>query len=528
MRPCALFVLAASLAAAVAADDGGPGTGVGAVATAAAAAAAAGLGGPVGGAAGGAPEWAAPRRAALALEHSQGRAGHPQLMQFCHDTVQSLPRSTRNELRDEVQTMQALGSKLRDATELLQKRREGVPTGEVQDQQYVWNHTWKTPFSVEELDVRVRSMQHEYVGLTSKVQGMLSKLSAELPPPALEPRLDLLRSCSMHALNPTLFDGRPHVSFMLQYYKRAWVIAPIVDSLIRCANSSGISLELLVNVDSPEDADAWVASAQNTSGMVVPVFSNNVHEARGYNRLASMARGKVLIVLQDDQILRPEDDKCGWLTSVTTLFDRFPLVGAIGLSTFMFGLGPNYNHDEHDPDIPAQGRSSWFEDPTTHIRAQFVQAVDFAPLAIRRSAFLHIGGLDESMSDTGECGIMSDHNMCAHMWAVGYQVMWMPGVGIARDTSHGEHGGTHRPEVADRCWGRQLRKGARMYEARWGQWNGPVMRGFAERAKSANLGIMRPAGAKMWGGGKCPFATGCEDFDLSHLGLSKPESQAPQ
>jgi hypothetical protein len=98
------------------------------------------------------------------------------------------------------------------------------------------------------------------------------------------------------------------------------------------------------------------------------------------------------------------------------------------------------------------------------------------------------------MSDPGECGIMSDHNMCAHMWAVGYQV---PGVGIARDTSGGT-GGTHRPEVADRCWGRQLRKASRMYEGRWGQWDEPVMRRFAERAKSFNLGLLRPAGAKLW------------------------------
>jgi hypothetical protein len=47
--------------------------------------------------------------------------------------------------------------------------------------------------------------------------------------------------------------------------------------------------------------------------------------------------------------------------------------GVIGLSGFLYGLGPNYDHYAHDPDIPAQRRASWFEDPTTHIRAQFVQ-----------------------------------------------------------------------------------------------------------------------------------------------------------
>lgn len=38
--------------------------------------------------------------------------------------------------------------------------------------------------------------------------------------------------------------------------------------------------------------------AHNTSGWVVPVFSANVHEIRAYNRLAALARGKVVVVLQ--------------------------------------------------------------------------------------------------------------------------------------------------------------------------------------------------------------------------------------
>ncbi len=56
--------------------------------------------------------------------------------------------------------------------------------------------------------------------------------------------------------------------------------------------------ELLVNVDHPETAPIWIDLAYNTSGWVVPVFSNNVHEIRAYNRLGHMARGQVLVILQ--------------------------------------------------------------------------------------------------------------------------------------------------------------------------------------------------------------------------------------
>lgn len=36
---------------------------------------------------------------------------------------------------------------------------------------------------------------------------------------------------------------------------------------------------------------------------------------------------------------------------------------------------------------------------------QFVLAVDFAPLAVRRTAFQQVGGLDEGLGEAGECGI---------------------------------------------------------------------------------------------------------------------------
>ena len=58
-----------------------------------------------------------------------------------------------------------------------------------------------------------------------------------------------------------------------------------------------IPLELLVNVDNPQDVELWVQASYNTSGLVVPVFSYNVHEVRSYNRLAHMARGDILILV---------------------------------------------------------------------------------------------------------------------------------------------------------------------------------------------------------------------------------------
>ena len=45
-------------------------------------------------------------------------------------------------------------------------------------------------------------------------------------------------------------------------------------------------------MDSPDEHEQWAELAYSSRGVVVPIFSYNLHEARGYNRLASMARGR--------------------------------------------------------------------------------------------------------------------------------------------------------------------------------------------------------------------------------------------
>ena len=64
----------------------------------------------------------------------------------------------------------------------------------------------------------------------------------------------------------------------------------------------------------------------------------------------------------------------------------------------------------------------YFRDPVTNIEVQFVQNADYAPFAMRKSAWRHVGGIDESLSEPGECGIWGDWELCTRMWLAGYQV----------------------------------------------------------------------------------------------------------
>ena len=52
---------------------------------------------------------------------------------------------------------------------------------------------------------------------------------------------------------------------------------------------------------------------------------------------------------------------------------------------------------------------------------EFVAMADFAPYAVRRAAFLDVGGLDEALAEPGECGIMSDYELSLRFWASGWQ-----------------------------------------------------------------------------------------------------------
>lgn len=204
--------------------------------------------------------------------------------------------------------------------------------------------------------------------------------------------------------------------------------------------------ELLVNVDSigdHETAGLWANLSYEMDGFVVPVFSDNIHEVRGYNRLASVARSQILMFLQDDQ-LPPNDGT--WLVSLLSIFDKYHLVGAVGLHSFRVcpyrGKGVNRN---------LRGHHVGYRDPLLGVKMQFATSVDFAPLAVRKVALDDVRGLDEGLSEPGVCGIYSDWGLSARMWSAGWWVAYMD---MAFPSGKGMEqvgqGGTHRPEVSTR------------------------------------------------------------------------------
>ena len=113
----------------------------------------------------------------------------------------------------------------------------------------------------------------------------------------------------------------------------------IADRLWQCTHGSlgrgdvggaGLTSELIVNVDSRGDGAVWdeYVDKYASGSFVTALLSNNLHEVHGYNRAAAVARGEVVMLLQDDEI---PPRNCAWLKYVIALYNRWPRLGAIGM-----------------------------------------------------------------------------------------------------------------------------------------------------------------------------------------------------
>ena len=83
----------------------------------------------------------------------------------------------------------------------------------------------------------------------------------------------------------------------------------------------------------------------------------------------------------------------------------------------------------------------------------------------------------------------------------------MPGV-IKHADDSGHESGTHRPETAERCWGRQARVASGMYWRRYGQHNEVLLQGLYVRVAEANAAHLKMIESR-FEGRKCPWALGC-------------------
>ena len=143
------------------------------------------------------------------------------------------------------------------------------------------------------------------------------------------------------------------------------------------------------------------------------------------NQAAGVARGEILVLLNDDISVRDPD----WLGQMVGQAVR-PNVGAVGAKLLypggrvqhggvVVGMGPRPTVAGHE------GLGMAADDPGYHGRlamARYVSAVTGACLALRREVFEEVGGLDER----GLSVAFNDVDLCLKIRAHGYDIVWTP------------------------------------------------------------------------------------------------------
>ena len=220
--------------------------------------------------------------------------------------------------------------------------------------------------------------------------------------------------------NRSRYVERPRVSALIQTFGDGRNAQQLATRLIQ---AHGVD-EIIVNDDSGNDHGEWLKWLRRTHDVVLSL--PNVHEVRAYNRMARLARGDFLLLLQGDHCVPPSGT---WLAGALSLFDRFPKLGMVG-GQMGFDEVPRRKIAE---------KISWGVPPCKPIPFRtaardgmpfmFVAGVNIGPLLVRRDAFLRAGSFDEAFSCPGDPGIQLDTELSLQLWRHGYQVgLWYSGV----------------------------------------------------------------------------------------------------
>jgi hypothetical protein len=211
----------------------------------------------------------------------------------------------------------------------------------------------------------------------------------------------------------------PRVSLIVQSFNHVENISGLVERL-----RSLPDCELIVCEDGSIDGslEAWDRALDRPNDFVIR--SNDLHEIRAYDRAATLARGELICLLQDDD-LPPADS--GWFDNALALFDRFPNLVVLG-GYLAFRDLASENHTPHGP-FPGDLTNLYDEIPPDStpegVPFMFVEGINVGPVFLRRERFMNeMEGFDFEYAPVGWPGIHFDVEMSLRTWMRGGQVGW--------------------------------------------------------------------------------------------------------
>ncbi len=208
--------------------------------------------------------------------------------------------------------------------------------------------------------------------------------------------------------------SEPEVSLVMPVHSSADLTHKCLHSI--AANTDGPSYEVILVDDQADRATRRVLS--NTEGARVLVNPENLHFLRSMNRGCAAARGKHLVLLNNDVEVEP-----GWLKALVNRVESAPDVGVVApkflypdrsineAGGIVFDDGTGWNYGRGKPEV------LWPFD--------FVREVDYgsaAALLVRAEVWHSLGGFDERYAPI----YYEDTDLCFAAREAGWRVMYEP------------------------------------------------------------------------------------------------------
>lgn len=220
------------------------------------------------------------------------------------------------------------------------------------------------------------------------------------------------------------YNEEPLITFIVQFFNKKQNINKLIPRL-----RVNLNEELIIIDDGSSDGSygEWPALLNRPNDFLIR--ANDLFEIRTYDRAISMARGKYICLLQDDD-LPPVDNI--WIKQAIQLFENHNNLLILGGRDATTLLTPDPVSSESESCYYRKGdiagtpgvakykiyKKPLFKDPKTGIPFMFSMSVNRAPTFIRRQQFLDLGGIDQSYAPF-QC---DDTDACIRAWQNGFQV----------------------------------------------------------------------------------------------------------
>ncbi|WP_213956670.1 MULTISPECIES: class I SAM-dependent methyltransferase [unclassified Variovorax] len=208
-------------------------------------------------------------------------------------------------------------------------------------------------------------------------------------------------------------SARPAVSIVLVLHNQAALTLRCLEALRDCCD---IDVEIIV-VDNAS-SDRTPAMMKKVDGCRLVFESENLHFLRGANRGAREAKGKQLLFLNNDALVRP-----GALSAACRLLESQADIGAIGAKIVLLDgtLQEAGSIIWRDGSCLGYGRGENPADPAFAFRRD-VDYCSGAFLMVRRELFEALDGFDPAFAPA----YYEDTDLCMRLRAAGHRIVYEP------------------------------------------------------------------------------------------------------